>query len=149
LAIKPWQPLEDKMSNSASQYETRAAIETQVELARRARSADKPGLTAFWPIGLYVGLATAVMAGVAISAISNARRPTDPATTAGLQREAKRAALRAEPLGGSAGISRASPTIDREEAQHRLCVTAESCVDVAPAPVRSNLDATAGLPAGP
>jgi hypothetical protein len=137
------------MSDSSSEYETHAAIDAQVEVARQARSAAKPGLTAFWPMGLYLCIATAVMVGVAINAVSNARPPTDPATTAALQREAHRVAFKAPPLGGSEGISRASPTIDPEETQHRLCVTAESCVDVAPAPVRSNLDATAHLPTAP
>ena len=130
------------MSDSSSQYETRAAIEAQVELARQARSTDRPSLAAFWPTGVYLCIATVVMVAIAINGMSHARRPTDPATTATLQGEAQHAAL-----GGNAGISRASPAIDLEEAQHRLCVTAESCFDAAPVPVRSNLDATAQLPA--
>jgi hypothetical protein len=137
------------MSDSSSEYEARAAIDAQVDLARQARFTARPGFTAFWPIGLYLCIATAVMIGVAINAVSNARRLPDPATIAALQREAHRVALKAEPLGGSEGISRPSPIVDAEEAQHRLCVTAESCIDVAPAPVRSNLDATAQLPTAP
>jgi hypothetical protein len=137
------------MSDSASAYETRAAIEAQVELARRARSVAKHGLAAYWPIGIYLGLATAIMAGVSINAVSNARRPTDPATTAALQREARRAVLSAAPLGGTEGISHASPVIDPEEAQGRLCVTAESCIDIPAAPLRSKREATAQLPTAP
>jgi hypothetical protein len=136
------------MSDSSSQYETRAAIESRVELARQARSSDRPSLTAFWPIGIYVCIGAAVVVGIAINGMSSANR-TDPATTAALQRDAQRAALSRAPLGGTEGISHASPAIDPEEVQRRLCVTAESCDDIAVAPVRSRLDATAQLPTAP
>jgi hypothetical protein len=136
------------MSDSSSEYETRAAIKSQVELARQARSSDRPSLTAFWPIGIYLSIVAAVVVGIAINGISSAHR-TDPATTAALQRDAQRAALNRAPLGGTEGISHASPAIDPEEVQRRLCVTAESCDDVAVAPVRSKLGATAQLPTAP
>ena len=139
--IKPWWTT---MSDLSSEYETRAAIEAQMELAQQARSSDRPNLTAFWPIGIYLCIATVVMVGT-INGTSNANRTVVPAATAALQR----AALDGAPLGGTAGISHASPTIDAEEAQHRLCITAESCVDVPVAPARSKQDATAHLPTAP
>ena len=127
------------MGNSAIQYETRATIEARLEQARQMRAIHRPGLAAYWPFGLYLCVAALVLVGASINAALN--RPdgiADQGTTAALRRDApdgqratRRAAMRTEPMGGSAGISQASAVLDPEEARRRLCTTAESCEDIA------------------
>jgi hypothetical protein len=137
------------MSDASTMYETREAIEAHIAQAQRMRSHDRPMLAAFSPIGLYLGVAIAILLGVGVDAAMD--RPDqfiDHGTTATLSREMsipaqRSAAILAEPLGGTAGISHASAVLDFNEIQRRLCVTAESCHDVPP-PAKK-IDAVAQL----
>jgi hypothetical protein len=139
------------MSESSIKYEARAAIEAQIEQARAA----KPSLAALSPMGLYLGITFAILLGAGINAATD--RPDhgiDHGTTAALSQEIpvsgeaqRRAAIPVEPIGGSAGIAHASPVLDFDEVKHRLCVTGEICVDVAP-PAKK-VDAVAQLTIAP
>ena len=121
-----------------------SSTEAQVEQARQSRR-----------LGLYLGITVAILLGAGINAARD--RPDqliDFGITAAVSREIpaigeaqRRAALPAEPLGRSAGIAYASPVLDFDEIKHRLCITGEICLDVAP-PAKK-VDAVAQLTIAP
>ena len=126
------------MCDSSSRYETRAATEARIEQAQHLHGKAWPNIAALSPIGLYLGIAAAIVLGAAINAAPD--RPSqlvDHGTTAprevsvisGVQQNA---VVPTEPLGGTAGILHASAVLDPDESPLWLCVTAENCHEVGP-----------------
>jgi hypothetical protein len=73
------------MSDAATMYETREAIEAQIAQARRMRGSDRP-LAAFSPMALYVAIAIAVAVGAAMNVTSGSAPDAKPSTVAQLAR---------------------------------------------------------------
>jgi hypothetical protein len=69
------------MGDASTQYQARAEIDAQMDLAHRLPSNAKPGLAAFAPIACYLGIAALVTVGAAMN-VTSAVAPSPKAINA-------------------------------------------------------------------